>query len=79
MEIRVLGCHGSQLPGCGFTGFLIDGVTLLDAGSTSSVLMLEEQARIDHGEHVALLYPLPFGEQHLSQLTVDLGSDTDGK
>lgn len=48
MEIRVLGCHGSQLPGCGFTGFLIDGVTLLDAGATTSVLTLEEQARIDH-------------------------------
>jgi cAMP phosphodiesterase len=48
MEIRVLGCHGSQLPGCGLTGFLIDATTLLDAGAVTSVLTLEEQARIDH-------------------------------
>jgi cAMP phosphodiesterase len=48
MEIRVLGCHGSQLPGCGFTGFLINGTTLLDAGAVTSVLTLEEQSRIDH-------------------------------
>jgi len=43
-----LGCHGSQLPGRGFTGFLIDGTTLLDAGAVTSVLTLEEQSRIDH-------------------------------
>lgn len=48
MEIRVLGCHGSQLPGFGFTGFLIDGVTLLDAGAVTSVLTPVEQSRLDH-------------------------------
>lgn len=48
MEIRVLGCHGSQLPGFGFTGFLIDGRTLMDAGAVTSVLTIEEQSRIDH-------------------------------
>ena len=48
MEIRVLGCHGSQLPGCGLTGFLIDGTTLVDAGAVTSVLTLEEQVRIEH-------------------------------
>jgi ribonuclease BN (tRNA processing enzyme) len=48
MEIRVLGCYGSQLPGYGLTGFLIDGKTLLDAGAVTSVLTLDEQARIDH-------------------------------
>ncbi|MDA8123917.1 MAG: 3',5'-cyclic-nucleotide phosphodiesterase [Deltaproteobacteria bacterium] len=48
MEIRVLGCHGSQLPGYGFTGFLIDTGMLLDAGTVTSVLTLEEQARIGH-------------------------------
>jgi len=48
MEIRVLGCHGSQLPGCGLTGFLIDGTTLLDAGAVTSALTLEEQVRVDH-------------------------------
>jgi cAMP phosphodiesterase len=48
MEIRVLGCHGSQLPGCGLTGFLIDATTLLDAGAVTSVLTLAEQVRVDH-------------------------------
>jgi cAMP phosphodiesterase len=48
MEIRVLGCHGSQLPGCGLTGFLIDATTLLDAGAVTSALTREEQVRIDH-------------------------------
>jgi cAMP phosphodiesterase len=48
MEIRVLGCHGSQLPGYGLTGFLIDAGTLVDAGTVASVLSLEEQMRIDH-------------------------------
>jgi len=48
MEIRVLGCHGSQLPGFGFTGFLIDGRTLMDAGAVTSVLTREEQSRVDH-------------------------------
>lgn len=48
MEIRVLGCHGSQLPGFGFTGFLIDESTLMDAGAVTSVLTMEEQSRIDH-------------------------------
>jgi len=48
MEIRVLGCHGSQLPGYGLTGFLIDAKTLVDAGAVTSVLSLEEQIGIDH-------------------------------
>ena len=48
MEIRVLGCHGSQLPGFGFTGFLIDGRILLDAGAATSVMTLEEQSQLDH-------------------------------
>ncbi len=48
MEIRVLGCYGSQIPGYGLTGFLIDAKTLLDAGAVTSVLTLEEQAGVDH-------------------------------
>ncbi len=48
MEIRVLGCHGSQLPGYRLTGFLIDAKTLIDAGAVTSVLTLEEQIGIDH-------------------------------
>ena len=34
-----------------------------------------EQARIDLGQHVALLDALAFGEQHLLQLAVDLRVD----
>jgi len=48
MEIRVLGCHGSQIAGYGLTGFLIDAKTLLDAGAVTSVLTLEEQAGIEN-------------------------------
>lgn len=46
MEIRVLGCCGSQLPGCGLTSFLIDAHTLLDAGAVTSVLSLADQLEI---------------------------------
>ena len=38
-----------------------------------------EQARVDLGQHVALLDLLAFGEQHLLQLAVDLGVDADGE
>ena len=34
-----------------------------------------EQARVDPGEHVALLDVLPLGERHLLQFSVDLGVD----
>lgn len=48
MKIRVLGGYGSELPGCNLTGFLIDGRILLDAGTVTSVLTLEEQSAITH-------------------------------
>lgn len=48
MEIKVLGCYGSQLPGYKTTGFLLNGRVLVDAGTVTSVLTIEEQARIDH-------------------------------
>ncbi|MBU2055590.1 MAG: MBL fold metallo-hydrolase [Proteobacteria bacterium] len=48
MEIRVLGCHGSQIAGYGLTGFLIDSKTLLDAGAVTSALTLEEQAGVEN-------------------------------
>ena len=38
-----------------------------------------EQARVDLGQHVALLDVLAFGEQHLLQLAVDLRMDADGE
>ncbi len=63
MEIRVLGCSGGKLPGYYLTSFLIDGELLVDAGSVSSVLSLEEQRQIDvvlvshaHLDHVGELF-----------------------
>jgi cAMP phosphodiesterase len=48
MEIRVLGCHGSQLPGYSTTSFLLDGKILLDGGTITSVLTAEEQLNIEY-------------------------------
>lgn len=47
MEIRVLGCHGSQLPGSNMTSFLLNGKILLDGGTITSVLTAEEQLNIE--------------------------------
>lgn len=46
MEIRVLGCSGSKVPGKLLTSFLVNGRILLDAGSAAQALSIEEQARI---------------------------------
>lgn len=46
MKLRVLGCSGSDLPGHHLTSFLLDEHILLDAGSVTSSLSLEEQAQI---------------------------------
>lgn len=48
MEIRVLGCHGAQLPGYNTTSFLLDDKILIDAGTVTSILTIEEQIEIDH-------------------------------
>ena len=48
MEIRVLGCYGSRLPGFNTTSFLLNGNCLVDAGTVASVLSVEEQSVIDH-------------------------------
>jgi cAMP phosphodiesterase len=48
MRIRVLGCHGSQTPGCNTTSFLLDGKILVDAGAITSLLTIEEQVNIDY-------------------------------
>lgn len=48
MDIRILGCYGSQLPGYSMTGFLINGKLLIDAGTITSALTLEEQGNIDY-------------------------------
>ncbi|GAB6271756.1 MAG: 3',5'-cyclic-nucleotide phosphodiesterase [Smithellaceae bacterium] len=48
MKIRVLGCHGSQLPNHNTTSFLLGTNILIDAGAITQVLTLEEQLRIDY-------------------------------
>ncbi|MFO8056965.1 MAG: cyclic nucleotide-binding domain-containing protein [bacterium] len=46
MEIRVLGCSGGRSPGLELTSYLIDETILIDAGSASCSLDLEEQETI---------------------------------
>jgi ribonuclease BN (tRNA processing enzyme) len=48
MKIRVLGCHGSQLPHYNTTSFLFGQNILLDAGTVTTVLSLKEQLKIDY-------------------------------
>jgi len=48
MKIRVLGCHGSQLPDYNTTSFLLGQNILVDAGTVTKVLSLEEQLKIDY-------------------------------
>jgi cAMP phosphodiesterase len=40
---RVFGCFGSELPGFHSAGFLVNGSLLLEAGTVTSVMTLEEQ------------------------------------
>ncbi|WP_455245258.1 3',5'-cyclic-nucleotide phosphodiesterase [Petrachloros mirabilis] len=56
MNIKILGCHGSdsildsksgRLP-CNTCGFLLNGSVLLDAGTAASALSLVEQKQIRH-------------------------------
>lgn len=48
MNIRVLGCHGAQLPHYNTTSFLIGSNVLVDAGAVTTVLNLSEQVKIDY-------------------------------
>lgn len=48
MKIRVLGCYGAQMPGFNTTGFLVDDTMLVDAGTVTKVLSLEEQLAINN-------------------------------
>lgn len=56
MNIRVLGCHGSDLllkgptgsKICRSVGFLVNGELMVDAGTLSSSLTLDEQIRVKH-------------------------------
>ncbi|MGI5863777.1 MAG: MBL fold metallo-hydrolase [Myxococcales bacterium] len=47
MKLRVLGCHGGELPKHRTTCFLIDGVLALDAGALTSALSLKELLQVD--------------------------------
>lgn len=48
MKLRVLGCHGGELPRCRSTCFLVDGQLAIDAGSLTSTLSLEELTQVDN-------------------------------
>jgi len=48
MKIKVLGGFGSELACCNLTGFLVNDCIMLDAGTISTVLDVEEQAAITH-------------------------------
>ena len=59
MKLRVLGCHGGELPTCRTTCFLVDDVLALDAGALTSTLGLEQLFRVNdvilthsHFDHV---------------------------
>lgn len=48
MRLRVLGCHGGESPAHRATSFLIDERLLLDAGSTTRGLSVQEQLGVNH-------------------------------
>ncbi len=48
MRIKVLGCYGGQLLGFHLTSFLVNESILLDAGSPTEALDLEDQFSIRH-------------------------------
>ncbi|MDX8395517.1 MAG: 3',5'-cyclic-nucleotide phosphodiesterase [Mariprofundaceae bacterium] len=48
MKIKVLGCYGGQLLGFHLTSFLVNDTILLDAGSPTEALNLDEQNKIKH-------------------------------
>lgn len=48
MKLKVLGCHGGELPTCRTTCFLVDDTVALDAGALTSTLTLEQLCKVDH-------------------------------
>ena len=48
MQLRVCGCHGGETRDAALTGFVIDGVLALDAGSLTRALTLDEQLALEH-------------------------------
>jgi ribonuclease BN (tRNA processing enzyme) len=47
MKLRVLGCHGGELPGHRTTCFLVDGKLCVDGGAITAALELEEILQVD--------------------------------
>ena len=47
MNVRVLGCHGGELPGHRTTCFLLDGKMTIDGGAMCQALELEDLLKID--------------------------------
>jgi cAMP phosphodiesterase len=75
VKIRVLGASGSEVKGRYLTGFLIDQTLLLDPGSATAILTLDEQARIEnlllsHG-HLDHVRDIPFLADNLLTLGVE--------
>jgi len=74
MKVRVLGCHGGELPGHKTTCFLLDEALCVDAGAITSTLSLDEILRIDdiflthshfdHVKDVPLMTDLLVGKRH---------------
>lgn len=48
MRIKILGCYGGQLLGFHLTSFLVNETILLDAGSPTEAMTLEEQGKVNH-------------------------------
>ena len=46
MKIRILGCYGGQMPGKNLTSFLLNGDTLIDAGTVGLTAGIEEQRAV---------------------------------
>lgn len=59
MRLKVLGCHGGELPKCKSTCFLVDDTLALDAGALCGTLPLDALVKVDdivlthsHFDHV---------------------------
>jgi ribonuclease BN (tRNA processing enzyme) len=48
LRLKVLGCHGGELPRCRTTCFLLDDVVALDAGALTSTLSLDRLSKLEH-------------------------------
>ena len=74
MKLRVLGCHGGELPRHRTTCFLVDGKLCVDGGAITAALQLEEilqvddifltHSHFDHVKDVPLMTDLLVGKRH---------------